>query len=128
MKLIINSNDSMKLREKKEKKSLKKAREDGMKNRLLIVEGWDIAVDDVYVNSLVSKINDFKNKFEISNDDSEDNSNESNLSLIGKSDTRDKKLTLCLKGLGKRQVDKVGFITVVSYIVIFILNCEIIHV
>ena len=47
-----------------------------MKKRLLIVEEQDIAVDDDYVNSLDSKINDFKNKFGISNDDSEDNSNE----------------------------------------------------
>ena len=80
-------------------------RENGMKKRLLIVEGWDIAVDDDYVNSLDSKINDFKNKFGMSNDDSEDNSNESNFSLIDKSDTRDTNLTLRLKGLDKRQVE-----------------------
>ena len=42
-----------------------------MKKRLLIVEGWDIAVDEDYVN-----------KFGISNNDSEDNSNESNFSLV----------------------------------------------
>ena len=53
------------------------------------------------MNSLDSKINDFKNKVGISNDDSEDNSNESNFSLIDKSDTRDTNLTLRLKGLDK---------------------------
>ena len=70
-KLISNSNDPMKLKSKKRANmiSLKKAREDGMKKRLLIVEGWDIAVDEDYVN-----------KFRISNNDSEDNSNESNFS------------------------------------------------
>ena len=77
-----------------------------MKKRLLIVEGWDIAVDDDYVNSLDSMIYDFKNKFRISNDDSEDNSNQSNFSLIDKSDTSDNNLSLRLKGLGKRQVEK----------------------
>ena len=77
-------------------------RENGMKKRLLIVEGWDIAVDDDYVNSLDSKIYDFKNKFRISNDDSEDNSNQSNFTLIDKSDTRDNNSTLRLKDLGKK--------------------------
>ena len=76
-----------------------------MKKRLLIVEGWDIVVDGDYVNSLDSKINDFKNKVGISNDDSEDNSNESNFSLINKSDTRDNNLTLRLKRLSKRQIE-----------------------
>ena len=33
-----------------------------MTKRLLIVEGWDIAVDSDYVNSLDSEINDVKNK------------------------------------------------------------------
>ena len=65
------------------------------------------------MNYLDSKINDVKNKIGMSNDDSEDNSNESNLSLTYKSDTRDKNLTLRLKGLGKRQVKKNGFIAVV---------------
>ena len=64
-----------------------------MKKIQLIVEGWDIAVDDDYVNSFDSKINDFKNKFQISNDDSEDNSNESNFSLTYKSDTHYNNLT-----------------------------------
>ena len=73
-----------------------------MKKRLLIVEGWDIAVDDDYVNSLDSIIYDFKNKFRISNDDSEDNSNQSNFTLIDKSDTRDNNSTLRLKDLGKK--------------------------
>ena len=76
-----------------------------MKKRFLIVEGWDIVVDGDYVNSLDSKINDFKNKVGISNDDSEDNSNESNFSLINKSDTRDNNLTLRLKRLSKRQIE-----------------------
>ena len=71
-----------------------------MKKRLLIVEGLDIAVDDDYVNYLDSKINYVKNKFGISNDDSEDNSNESNFSLIDKSNIRDKKLTLRLFQFG----------------------------
>ena len=61
------------------------------------------------MNYLDSKINDVKNKIGMSNDDSEDNSNESNLSLTYKSDTRDKNLTLRLKGLGKRQVKKKWF-------------------
>ena len=61
------------------------------------------------MNSLDSKINDFKNKFGISNDDSEDNNNESNFSLIDKSDTHDNNLTLRLKGLGKRQIEKSWF-------------------
>ena len=55
-----------------------------------------------YVNSLDSKVNDVKNKFGISNDHSEDNSNESNFSLIEKSDSHDNNLFLRLKGLGKR--------------------------
>jgi len=107
--------------------SLKKAREDGMKKRLLIVDGWDIAVDDDYVNSLDSKINDVKNTFGISIKESEDNTNESKLSLIDKNNSHDTNLFLRLKGLGKRQIEKVGFIVVVSYIFIFILNWEIIH-
>ena len=93
-----------------------------MKKRLLIVEGWDIVVNDDYVNFLDSKINDVKNKIGISNDDSKDDSNESIFSLIDKSDTRDNNLILCLKALGKRQVENFGFIAVVSYIFIFILN------
>ena len=35
-------------------------------------------------------------------------------------------MTLRLKGVGKRQVKKIGFIVVVSYIFIFILNFEVI--
>ena len=46
-----------------------------MKKILLIVEGWNIVVDDDYVNSLDSKINDVKNTFGISNNESEDNTN-----------------------------------------------------
>ena len=46
---------------------------------------------------------------------------------MDKSDTRDNNLTLRLKGLGKRQVENFGFIAVVSYIFIFILNWEIIN-
>ena len=49
-----------------------------MKNLLLIVERWNITVDNDYVNSLDSKINDVKNKIGMSNDDSDDNSNDSN--------------------------------------------------
>ena len=45
----------------------------------------------------------------MSNNDSEDNSNESNFSLIDKSDIRDNNLTLRLKCLGKRQVEKNWF-------------------
>ena len=82
-----------------------------MKKRLLIVEGWDIAVDEDYVN-----------KFGISNNDSEDNSNESNFSLVDKHDSHDTTLFLRLKGLGKRQIEKVVFIAVVSYLFIFIRN------
>ena len=57
------------------------------------------------MNSFDSKINDVKNKVGMSNDDSEDNSNESNFSLIDKPDTRYNNLTLRLKCLGKRQVE-----------------------
>ena len=49
-----------------------------MKKLLLIVERWNITVDNDYVNSLDSKINDVKNKIGMSNDDSDDNSNDSN--------------------------------------------------
>ena len=98
-----------------------------MKKRLLIVERWDIAVDDDYVNFLDSKINDVKNTFGISNNESEDNTNESNLSLIDKYDSHDTNMFLRLKGFGKRQIEKVGFVVVVSHIFIFILNWEIIH-
>ena len=66
-------------------------------------------------------------KIGISNNDSEDHSNESNFSLTDKSDTRDNNLTLRLKGLGKRQFENFGFIAVVSYIIIFISNWEIIN-
>ena len=33
-----------------------------MTKRLLIIEGWDIAVDDNYMNSIDSNINDVKKK------------------------------------------------------------------
>ena len=52
---------------------------------LLIVDRQDIAVDDDCVNSLNSKINDFKNKVGLSNDDCNDNSNESNFCFVDKS-------------------------------------------
>ena len=42
------------------KTSLKKAREDGMTNKLLIIDEWDIAVDDNQVNSLDPNINNVK--------------------------------------------------------------------
>ena len=58
--MIIESNESL----KKEKKIIKKAREDGMTKRLLIVDGWDIDVDDDCVNSLDSNINDVKIKLD----------------------------------------------------------------
>ena len=35
-----------------------------MEKIFLIVDGWDIAVDEDYVNSLNSKINDVKNKLD----------------------------------------------------------------
>ena len=54
-KLIINSNDSFK---NQIKITLKRAREDGMTKIILIVEEWDITVDDDYVNSFDSNIND----------------------------------------------------------------------
>ena len=105
----------------------KQAHENGITKTLLIVDGWDIDVDDDYVNSLDSKINDVKNKIGLSNDNSDDNNNESNFSFIDKSNIRDHDLTLRLKALGKRQVKKVGFIEVVSYIFIFIFNWEMIN-
>ena len=76
-----------------------------MKKRLLIVDGWDIAVDDDYVNSLDSKINDVKITLGISNNESEDVMNVSNLSLIDKYDSHDTNFFLRLKGLGKRQIE-----------------------
>ena len=87
-----------------------------MTKRLLIVDGWEFAVDDDYVDFLDSKINDGKNKIGLSNDDCGDIINDSDFCFVDKSNTCDHKLTLCLKGLGKRQVDKIGFIDVVSYI------------
>ena len=86
--------------------SLKKVREDGMKKKLLIVEGRDILVDDDYVNSLDSKINDVKNTFGISINESEDNTNKSKLSLIDKYDSHDTNLSLRFIGLGKRKIEK----------------------
>ena len=80
-----------------------------MKKRLLIVDGWDIAVDDDYVNSLDSKINDVKNTFGISINENDDNTNESKLSLIDKNNSHDTNLFLRLKGLGKRQIEKSWF-------------------
>ena len=74
------------------------------------------------MNSLALKINNVNNKIELSNDDCDDNRNESNFSFVGKSNTRDHNLTLRFKGVGKRQIEKVGFIEFVSYIFIFILN------
>ena len=76
---------------------------------LLIIEGWNITVDDDYVNFLDSKINDVKNKIGISNDDSDDNSNDSNFSFVDKSNTRENNFTLRLKALGKGQVGKGWF-------------------
>ena len=60
-KLIINSNESFK---KGNNKFIEKACEDGMTKRLLIVDGWDIDVDDDCVNSLDSNINDVKIKLD----------------------------------------------------------------
>ena len=57
--------------------------------KLLIVDGLDIAVDDDYVNSLDSKINYVKKTLWISNNESEDDTNESKLSLIDKYDSHD---------------------------------------
>ena len=42
---------------------------------LLIVDGWDIAINDDYVNSLDSNINDVMNKIGLSNDDCDDMNN-----------------------------------------------------
>ena len=80
-----------------------------MTNILLIVVGWDIAVDNDYVNSFDSKINGVKNKIGLSNDDNDDNSYESNYNFVEKSNTRDNNLNLRLKGLSKRQVGKGWF-------------------
>ena len=55
------------------------------------------------MNSLDSKSNDVKNKIGMSNDDSDDNSNDSNFSFVDKSNIRDNNLTLRLKGLDKRK-------------------------
>ena len=77
-----------------------------MTKRLLIVDGWDIDVDDDHVHSLDSNINDVKNKIGLSNDDFDDNSNELNFNFVDKSNTCDHNLTLYLKGLGKRKVEK----------------------
>ena len=71
-KLIINLNLSFK---KSQKNFIKKAREDRMTKILLIVDGWDIAINDDYVNSLDSNINDVMNKIGLSNDDCDDMNN-----------------------------------------------------
>ena len=63
---------------------------------LLIVEEWDITVDDDYVNAFDSKIND---AIELSNDDSDNNNNNSNFSFVDSSNTHDNNLTLRLKGI-----------------------------
>ena len=73
---------------------------------LLIVDGWDISVDNDYVNFLDSKINDVKNEIGLSNDDCGDIINESDFCFVNKSNTRDHNLALRLNGLGKRQVEK----------------------
>ena len=84
----------------------KQAHENGITKTLLIVDGWDIDVDDDYVHSLDSNINDVKNKIGLSNDDFDDNSNELNFNFVDKSNTCDHNLTLYLKGSGKRKVEK----------------------
>ena len=68
-----------------------------------------------------------KNGIGLSNDDCGDIINDSDISFVDKFNTRGHNLTLRLKGLGKRQVVKVGFIEVVSYIFIFIFNWEMIN-
>ena len=50
------------------------------------------------MNSLDSKINDVKNKIGASNDDGDNNSNDSNLNCVDKSNTRGHNLILFLKG------------------------------
>ena len=60
-KLIMNSHVYLK---KSKKIFIKRACEDGMEKIFLIVDGWDIAVDEDYVNSLNSKINDIKNQLD----------------------------------------------------------------
>ena len=89
--------------------TLKQAREDGMKKRLLVVEGWDIAVDDDYLNSLHTKMNVVKNNTCISNNDSKDTTNESNIRLIDNNDSHENNLFLRLKGLSNRQIEKSWF-------------------
>ena len=107
---------------------LRKARVEGMTKRLLIVDGWKIVIDDDHVNSLNSKINNFKNSIGLLNDDCGGIINDSDSYFVVKSNTCDRNLTLRLKGLGMRQVLKVGFIEVVSYFFILILNLAIIVV
>ena len=101
---------------------LRKAREERKTKRLLIVDGWKIAIDDDHANSLNSKINNFKNSIGLLNDDCGGIINDSDSCFVAKSNTCDRNLTLRLKGLGKRQVEKVGFVEVVSYFFIFIIN------
>ena len=79
------------------------------------------------MNSFDSKINVVKNEIGLSNDDCGDIMNKSDFYFVDKFNTRGHNLTLRLKGLDKRQVVKVGFIEVVSYIFIFIFNWEMIN-
>ena len=80
-----------------------------MKKRLLVVEEWDIAVDDDYLNSLHTKMNVVKNNTCISNNDSKDTTNESNIRLIDNNDSHENNLFLRLKGLSNRQIEKSWF-------------------
>ena len=82
---------------------------------LIIVDGWEVDVDDDYVNSLDSKINDFKNSIGLLNDDYGGIINDSDRCCVDKYNTCDRHLTLRLQLLGKRQVEKVGFAEVVSF-------------
>ena len=85
-----------------------KTRKERITKRLLIVDGWEIDVDDNYVNSLDSKINDFKNSIGLLNDDCGGIINALDRSCVDKYNTCDRHLTLRLKLLGKRQVEKLA--------------------
>ena len=71
-----------------------------------IIDGWEISVDDDYVNFLDSKINNVKNSIGLSNYDCGNIINDLDSYFVDKYNTCDHKLTLCHKCLGNRQVGK----------------------
>ena len=78
------------------------------------------------MSSLDSKINKVNNGIILSSDYCGGIINNSDFCLVDKYNTCDHNLTMRLKGSGKRQAGKFGFIEVVSHIFNFIFDWEII--